>query len=175
MEEPPDEYVRLHDFHTGNFIICTNGKNLKDFQWLQQFQNVNVEKTRNGLKYAINVADDCIPHLDDTKTFSHDDMVGAEELKSRCKTIVQYSTYMHIFLGSNAGNFIISCLRGRSRSPCVILCFLILFRGFNTERGIEYLTKAFRDQRPTMARSSSNDSKNFPNLRRYLNIFSYYN
>ena len=101
-------------------------------------------------------------------------MVGAEELQSRCKTIVQYSTYMHIFLGSNAGNFIISCLRGRSRSPCVILCFLILFRGFNTERGIEYLTKAFRDQRPTMARSSSNDSKNFPNLRRYLNIFSYF-
>ena len=71
MEEPPDEYVRLHDFHTGNFIICTNGKNLKDFQWLQQFQNVNVEKTRNGLKYAINVADDCVPYLDDTKTFSH--------------------------------------------------------------------------------------------------------
>ncbi len=173
MDEPLDEFVRLYDFLTGNQIICSNGKNLKDRFWLQHFQTVNQTNTRNNLKYLLNVAEDVVPHLDESQTFSHDDMVGVGELQTRCKIIVQYSTYMHIFLSSNSGNFLISCLRGRSRSPCVILCFLILFRGFNTEIGMGYLKAAFHAQRPTMTKTSSNEGKYFPNLLRYLNIFSH--
>ena len=51
MDEPLDEFVRLYDFLTGNQIICSNGKNLKDRYWLQHFQTVNETNTRNNLKY----------------------------------------------------------------------------------------------------------------------------
>ena len=172
IDEPLDEYAQIYDFATGKQLICTNKHNIESSCWLSKFKTAASEDKLLNLKQQINVAKEAIPFLSSSEPFSHDDhMVYSSDLEATCKVIVHYSTYVHILLNTHNENvLIISCLRGRSRSPCVILCFLILFRGFNTQHAINFLSTAFRQQRPTMALLSSKQQKNFPNLSKYLNV-----
>ena len=172
IDEPLDEYAQLYDFVTGKQLICTNKHNIEDLHWLSKFKTAALEDKQLNLNQQINVAEQPIPFLSSSEPFSHDDhMVYSRDLEATCKVIVHYSTYVHILLSAHHENtVIISCLRGRSRSPCIILSFLILFRGFNTQRAINFLSTAFRQQRPTMALLSSRQQKNFPNLSKYLNV-----
>ena len=126
IDEPQDEYAQLYDFLTGKQLICTNKHNIEDSGWLSKFKTAASEDLLLKLNQQINVAEEPIPFLSSSEPFSHDDhMVYSKNLEVTCRVIVHYSTYVHILLSAHHENtVIISCLRGRSRSPCIILCFL---------------------------------------------------
>ena len=72
---------------------------------------------------------------------------------------------MHVNL-SHYQHVLVHCKNGRSRSPTVILAYMILFGGLSRDHAMQWLTNAFREQRPTI----SNHSADFPNFPKFESV-----
>ena len=94
---------------------------------------------------------------------ARDEMVGPRNLKRVAGYIIDFACDMYALLKRKSAVHVY-CLNGRSRSPAVIWGYYILFRGLNVDDANNYLTHAFRDQRPGMWDISA-DFPNFPKFR----------
>ena len=119
----------------------------------------------NGLLQPIDVrkSDSRFGHA--RRDISWDTLPMPKELRSFATAFVQNACIMAAALESGK-DVIIYCKNGRSRSPCVVAAFYLLFRGFSLAHIKKWFGEAYPAQRPLTAEKSSV----FPNLHKFLNV-----
>ena len=117
----------------------------------------------------MNVAESCIPCLDqdDAPILRSDAYVDNKNMRKAVTTFTDYALYIHLSL-LKYDTFVLCCKNGRSRSPNVILAFLVIFRGMSNAMASPWLTALFKSQRPTIASKSAE----FPNFGKFFNAFN---
>ena len=93
--------------------------------------------------------------------------LGNQSMKKFICMLVDYATYIHLELEKHHA-VVVCCKNGRSRSPNVMVAFLILYRGFTYAAAVAWLTNAFRAQRPHI----SSVSVSFPNWIKFHNVLT---
>eukprot|EP00943_MAST-04B_sp_MAST-4B-sp1_P009364 g9364.t1 len=163
--EPPGEYAIVADPVIQNkIIVITNRFNVKDNDWLRSEFNLD-----SSCSNVLNVAEECIPCLtkDLKSILKSDAYVHNQNIKNAVKTFTDYALYIHLQLLEH-NTFVLCCKNGRSRSPNVVLAFLMLFRGMTYSMATSWLTALFKIQRPYIAAKSAV----FPNFSKYFNLFN---
>ena len=157
VSEPDSEYVQLFDSLTGGTLICANRSHALSKAWVAKYA------TNSPLVDVTKV----IPfNKSDGFAFTHDTFIDnrLSKLHKYMRMLVDFACLLHFHLSKNE-KVLVFCKNGRSRSPCIILAFLLL-RGLPREQAVTYLTHAFQTQRPTIA----NRSANFPNFDKFMNV-----
>ena len=163
--EPRGEYAIVADPVIQNkIIVITNRYNVKDDNWLRSEFNLD-----SSCSNVLNVAERCIPCLaNDVKSILKSDAyVHNQNIKNAVKTFTDYALYIHLQLLEH-NTFVLCCKNGRSRSPNIVLAFLMLFRGMAYSMATSWLTALFKTQRPYIAAKSAM----FPNFTKYFNLFN---
>ena len=163
--EPQEEYAIVADpWNANKKIVITNRNNVQDNSFLQKKFNL-----KNDSPNVLNVAESCIPCLDqdDAPILRSDAYVDNKNMRKAVTTFTDYALYIHLSL-LKYDTFVLCCKNGRSRSPNVILAFLVIFRGMSNAMASPWLTALFKSQRPTIASKSAE----FPNFGKFFNAFN---
>ena len=153
--------VQIYDHCSGHVILCVSEQLARDDQWLDEhqlsddeddFQIVSVH--RRGVPFRLNA-----------KALTHDEFVAPRRMQKFLEQLVDYATWVALAL-ANREKVVVHCKNGRSRSPCVILAFFMIFRGLREDIGRKWLTPTFRQQRPEIAKVSPQ----FPNYTKFNNV-----
>ena len=159
VQEPEDQLLRLVDPLTKGIIFCANrehlyiGKEL-DNEWIEKYIGNNCP--------LLNVIKERA--YGSTISFTHDNYVDTRKVNSFVAMLIDYACLMHQHL-VKAGKVMVHCKNGRSRSPCIILAFFLI-RGLSREHAINWLERAFKQQRPCLNAKSAA----FPNFPKFLNV-----
>ena len=148
----------MRDPRSGGVIVCCNLTHVRSAAFL---------RTTFGAAQAGRV-----PILDvtsartraDSQAFTHDSFVMHTGVPRYCRMLVDFACLIQWHL-ERRGAVIVHCKNGRSRSPTVILAHFIL-EGMPRAFAQDWLTQAFRAQRPTIARASVT----FPNFNKFDNV-----
>ena len=151
--EERDEYFRCVDPLTKGIIYCINRLHLRTEGWCEEFHISDVARI-DVTKIA--------PF--ESLAFTHDSMVDQRKIQKFVDMLIDFSCLIDDHL-RRYGKVIVHCKNGRSRSPTVILGFMVL-RGLGREHALQWLTTAFRDQRQTIARNSAE----FPNFPKFASV-----
>ena len=152
-DEPSSEFLRVFDPLTGGIIICVNELALRDGssktfnQWSEWCQTHGFTQTPQICVYTEE------PY--DSKAFTHDAHVDQAKIPQFVDMLIDYACMMDKYLREYNKSVIVHCKNGRSRSPTVILAFMML-RGIKLDHAKEWLTLAFQSQRPTIHEKSAN-------------------
>ena len=162
MDEPKTEFLRVVDPQTQGTIVCANHHHIGSPKWRTKYLcNSNEEDDENNI-FDLSSHHPC----GNTKTFSCRAVnIGAE--RPWIELLVDYACEMHRTL-SNEGEVVVHCATGIN-CPTLILAFFLL-RGFDRLHTMEWLTKAFKTQRPTVASRSAARSVQFPNFGNFENV-----
>ena len=102
---------------------------------------------RRRLRYLTAAAQAASPAFAPHKhtAFDNDQMAsGAREVNKYARCIVDYATHVHILMSSTARTHaIVHCKNSRSRSPSVLLAYMVLFCGIPIANARIWLTAAF--------------------------------
>jgi hypothetical protein len=155
VPEPPTEFLRVVDPLTQGIIYCVNRCHIRQPKWKERFLHGNN-----------------VPHIDvtaqkpckNTLSFIHDSFVETRHAQQYVELLIDYACLMHYHL-IRSGSVVVHCKNGRSRSPTVILAFMML-RGISRTHAIAWLNEAFRSQRKAIALRSAE----FPNFAKFENI-----
>ena len=150
--------MRIVDPATNGIIFCVNRLHLESEGWDKEF---NISSL--AMKNKIDVTK--CNHFE-SKAFENDSPPSPNQIPRFLNMFVDFSCLMDYRLRTD-GEVIVHCKRGRSRSPTVILAFLML-RGLSREHAEQWLTNSFREQRPRIARISIN----FPNFVTFGNVLT---
>jgi len=155
-EEPINEYFQGYDPLSGGIIVCANRTHCRSDPWIEQFvySKANTSEVR---RIDVTTNESCSDSVD--MIFSHDSFVDPKQVMAYSQMLVDYSCEMHKALVKTK-RVIVYCKNGRSRSPCVILAFLLL-RGMTRDHAVGYLRLAFHTQRPTIYEQSANFRKSY--------------
>ena len=153
--EQPNEYLRIYDPATNGIIYCVNRLHLRTPGWSKQW-----------------LLSDTIPAIDVTsvipfeskQAFTFDSYVDQKHIPKFVDMLIDFACLIHYHL-VRSGSVIVHCKNGRSRSPTVILGFMML-RGLTREHATKWLQLAFQSQRPTIASKSGQ----FPNFTKFTNL-----
>ena len=130
------------------------------------------------MKYIVDVSKDVVPcllkqhkHLDTgagrrTKMLESDSTISpilAMETSKNLRTI--RNIYAFIFKRKN-NVFVICCRNGRSRSPNILLVYLMIFHGYDRATASKWLKALFQSQRPYITSKSAE----FPNFVKFYNV-----
>ena len=130
------------------------------------------------MKYIVDVSKDVVPcllkqhtHLDTgagrrTKMLESDSTISPILAMETSKIFVQYATYMHLSLKEKTNVFVICCRNGRSRSPNILLVYLMIFHGYDRATASKWLKALFQSQRPYITSKSAE----FPNFVKFYNV-----
>ena len=158
--EPDDEFLKIYDTFTDGFIYICNRFHGRSPEWRSEYLDKNMDGS-SSLCYTIDVTLQA-PYNegndDPKKKFSHDTYVDSNKVDKFCKLLIDYACWMHQVLLVHK-KVVIFCKNGRSRSPCVVLAFLLL-RGMTRDDAVDWLQLASSTQRPRIAGRSAN----FPNF-----------
>ena len=155
IHEPHSEFLRVVDPLTGGIIYCVNRLSLRTPKWIERFligDNIPLLDVTNTIP------------INNTMSFTHDSFVDNHKTRRYVELLVDYACLMHSHLEQH-GSVVVHCKNGRSRSPTVILAFLML-RGIGRTHAIAFLEEAFQIQRPTIALRSAA----FPNFAKFDNV-----
>ena len=153
--EPQSEYLRIIDPLTHGIIYCINRNHLRTHNWKERFligNNVPI----------IDVT--TVKPISNKTCFTHDSFVDQGKTQQFTELFIDYACLMHHHL-SRSGSVVVHCKNGRSRSPTILLAFMML-RGILRPHAIAWLTKAFQVQRPTITARSAQ----FPNFVKFDNV-----
>ena len=160
INEPNDEFLKIYDTLTGGWIFICNRSHGIDHHWRRKY----LDKNADG-KYTTCPAIDVTRQApyndgnnDSNKRFTYDSFVDTKNVDKFCKLLIDYSCWMNQLLLVHK-KVVIFCKNGRSRSPNVVLAFLLL-RGMTRDDAVGWLTLANRTQRPHISRTSAA----FPNF-----------
>ena len=158
--EHDDEYLKIYDTLTGGWIFICNRSHGIDYNWRRKYLDRNADG-----KYTTCPAIDVTKQApyddgnnDSKKTFSFDSFVDRKNVDAFNKKLIDYACWINQLLLDNK-KVVIFCKNGRSRSPNVVLAFLLL-RGMTRDDAVAWLTLANRTQRPHIAIHSAA----FPNF-----------
>ena len=153
-EEPINEYFQGYDPLSEGVIVCANRSHCRSDPWIEQFVYSKAD-TSEVRRIDVTTNESCRDSVD--MIFSHDSFVDSKQVMAYSQMLVDYCCEMHKAL-MKTKRVIVYCKNGRSRSPCVILAFLLM-RGMSRDHAVEYLTLAFHTQRPTIYEQSANFRK----------------
>ena len=167
--EYEDEVVRIHDFISGRYVMCTNNKTWKSLK------GKNISKTK-----FISVYKDPIPFgKRKNRTFNEDSMMGEKgRIQKYSAIMIDYALWVEILL-QQGYHVVLTCKTGRSRSPSIILLWTILFRGNKnsvdngeiscSDMNLFLKWSAFRKHRKSLAARSPLE---YPRFSRFQNILA---
>jgi uncharacterized membrane protein YgcG len=184
------EWVELYDHATGGTIICAHRNVVQSLLRDNTLAHVHHEPCHAddedcadlGMSCGASCSCDChqltlhiakrpLGFLGDSKCFAWDEMPSPRNLEPIARIVVDYATFLAIQL-SRTPQVIVHCTNSRSRSPNVILAFLLLFRTMEIDLAKLWMCQAFREQRPDAhRRSGSSDS--FPNFAKFERVLSF--
>ena len=101
------------------------------------------------------------------KAIKYDDMPSPEDLNHDAVAFVQHASSIASSL-QNGKKAVVFCKNGRSRSPCVVAAFYIIFRGLSLLEIKTWFNEVYPRQRPITAAVSSA----FPNIDKFENILN---
>ena len=156
-----DNTVRIFDHRSGHLLLCVSETLARDFSWLDEHQLTEDEEDFQ----IISVNRKPVPFRPNSKALTHDEFVSPRRLQRFMEQLVDYATWVALAL-ANRDKVVVHCKNGRSRSPCVILAFFMIFRGLRQSIGRKWLTPTFREQRPEIAKVSPQ----FPNFTKFSNV-----
>ena len=157
MAEPQTEFLRVVDPQTKGTIVCVNHHHIVSSKWRTKYLCNSNEDDENNI-FDLSSHHPC----GNKKSFNCSTVdMGAE--RPWVELLVDYACEMHRML-SNNGEVVVHCTTG-IKGPTMILAFFLL-RGLDRQHTMEWLTKAFQTQRPTVASSSVP----FPNFGKFENI-----
>jgi len=162
MEEPQTEFLRVVDPQTQGTIVCVNHHHIVSSKWRTKFLcNSNEEDDENNI-FDLSSHHPC----GNKKSFNCLTVnIGAE--RPWVELLVDYACEMHHTL-TNDGEVVVHCTTG-IKGPTMILAFFLL-RGLDRLHAMEWLTNAFKTQRPTVASRSAARSVQFPNFGKFENV-----
>ena len=153
--------VQIYDHHSGHTILCVAETLARDYSWLDEHQ-----LSEDEIDFQIvSVNRRPVPFRNNAKALTHDEFVAPRRVQSFMEQLVDYATWVALALASRE-KVVVHCKNGRSRSPCVVLAFFMIFRGVRQSMGRQWLTPTFREQRPEIARVSPQ----FPNFTKFSNV-----
>jgi len=166
INEPNDEFLKIYDTLTGGWIFICNRSHGIDHNWRRNY----LDKNADG-KYTTCPTIDVTRQApyndgnnDSNKRFTFDSFVDTKNVDKFCKLLIDYSCWMNQLLLVHK-KVVIFCKNGRSRSPNVVLAFLLL-RGMTRDAAVGWLTLANKTQRPHISRTSAA----FPNFVKFFNV-----
>ena len=181
------EWVEIFDHMTGHSIICATKGIVKELlrhdklAYLRRKECHSADGECPEFGTGCGEACDCPCHdtiiyvakrallfMPGSKCFAWDEMPGPKGIESIARIIVDYATYLAIQLHFEP-QVIIHCANSRSRSPNVILAFLLLFRSMETHVAMSWLRRAFQQQRP----DASRNSPEFPNFSKFQTVLRF--
>ena len=155
-EEPINEYFQGYDPLSGGIIVCANRSHCRSDPWIETYVYGKAD-TSEVRRIDVTTNESCSDSVD--MIFSHDSFVDPKQVMAYSQMLVDYCCEMHKAL-MKTKRVIVYCKNGRSRSPCVILAFLLL-RGMTRDHAVGYLRLAFHTQRPTIYEQSANFRKSY--------------
>ena len=158
LREPDHEFLRVLDPTTGGVIICCSKYQAASKSFLA---SVFGEERADSVP-IVNVTKRKLRH--DSLPFLRDEFIMPKEYHRFFGLFVDFSCIIRDHL-EQKGVCVVHCRNGRSRSPNVILCHFIL-SGMRRPFAVNWLTQAFRAQRPMMASVSAE----FPNFNKFQNL-----
>ena len=155
INEYENEFLRCVDPVTNGIIYCVNKIHLETDGWCKKWISndiviIDVRKVKPFQSSA----------------FTHDSWVDRHKTSKFVDMLIDFACLIHANL-KRFGKVIVHCKNGRSRSPTVILAFMML-RGLSKEHATSWLTTAFRSQRITIA----SRSVEFPNFPKFDSVIS---
>ena len=96
------------------------------------------------------------------KAIMYDDMPSPREVNRDAEAFVQYASSIVSAL-EKGKKAVVFCKNGRSRSPCVVAAFFIIYRGHSLREIKMWFNEVYPRQRPVTAETSSN----FPNIEKF--------
>ena len=155
IDESEHEFLRCVDPITNGIIYCVNKIHLEKDGWCKKWISndiviIDVRKVKPFQSSA----------------FTHDSWVDRHKTSKFVDMLIDFACLIHANL-KRFGKVIVHCKNGRSRSPTVILAFMML-RGLSKEHATSWLTTAFRSQRITIA----SRSVEFPNFPKFDSVIS---
>lgn len=96
------------------------------------------------------------------KAIKFDDMPSPREVKRDAVAFVQYASSIASAL-EKGKKAVVFCKNGRSRSPCVVAAFYIIYRGLPLREIKMWFKELYPKQRPITAAKSSS----FPNIEKF--------
>ena len=97
------------------------------------------------------------------KEIKFDDMpLGDREVARDAVAFVQYASSIASAL-EKGKQVVVFCTNGRSRSPCVVAAFFIIYRGHSLREIKMWFKEVYPKQRPITAKKSAN----FPNIEKF--------
>ena len=155
INEYENEFLRCVDPVTNGIIYCVNKIHLETDGWCKKWISndiviIDVRKVKPFQSSA----------------FTHDSWVDRHKTSKFVDMLIDFACLIHANL-KRFGKVIVHCKNGRSRSPTVILAFMML-RGLSKEHATSWLTTAFRSQRITIA----SRSVEFPNFPKFESVIS---
>ena len=157
MREPINQYLRVQDPLTKGFIYCCHSNHLQTPGWRQNYlYSSSIEQVDVRTLIPFN----------SKKAFTFDSYVAPKNVHQFVCMLIDYACLLHIHLIRD-GNVIVNCKNGRSRSPTVILAFMML-RGLKQNHATTWLRHAFQTQRPYITQRSAQ----FPNFQKFFNVLN---
>ena len=155
IDESEHEFLRCVDPITNGIIYCVNKIHLEKDGWCKKWisNDIHIIDVRKVKPFQSNA-------------FTHDSMVDRNKTSKFVDMLIDFACLIHANL-KRFGKVIVHCKNGRSRSPTVILAFMML-RGLSKEHATSWLTTAFRSQRITIA----SRSVEFPNFPKFESVIS---
>ncbi len=101
------------------------------------------------------------------KAIKYDGM--GRDVSRDAEAFVQYASLIASAL-ERGKKAVVFCKNGRSRSPCVIAAFYIIYRGLSVREIKDWFAKLYPMQRPVTARFSSTSP--FPNIEKFENVLN---
>ena len=95
-----------------------------------------------------------------------DEMASERSFRKYTCAFVQLASAIAYTLEDEGKIPLVYCKNGRSRSPCVLAAFFILYRGFTVNEIEIWFKESYHVQRPVTATASTN----FPNFDKFKNI-----
>ena len=160
LQVDDDEFVRLLDLFTGRVIFnCTKplAKERKesDEAYPKRFQD-STDLYVNRKYQALG---------GNSVALNWNEMAnGTAEIDRQIKAFVQFACVIAYEL-KQGRDILVYCKDGRSRSPCVMAVFFVLFRGYSRQKTKDWFNEAFSKQRPATYEISR--AGNFPNFERF--------
>lgn len=103
------------------------------------------------------------------KAITYDNIPSGRDVSRDAEAFVQYASLIASAL-EKGKKAVVFCKNGRSRSPCVIAAFYIIYRGLSLREIKEWFAKLYPMQRPVTARFSSTSP--FPNIEKFENVLN---
>lgn len=102
------------------------------------------------------------------KAIKYDDILSGRDVSRDAEAFVQYASLIASAL-EEGKKAVVFCKNGRSRSPCVVAAFYIIYRGLSLREIKEWFNKLYPMQRPVTAQVSSSP---FPNIEKFETVLN---